>query len=31
MTEQKNGHDDNRQWFLRINGETVFGLSRRRG
>ncbi|MDD3583733.1 MAG: hypothetical protein PHG74_06925 [Kiritimatiellae bacterium] len=25
MTEQKNGHDDNRQWFLRINGETVFG------
>ncbi|HRR34459.1 MAG TPA: hypothetical protein P5026_10195 [Kiritimatiellia bacterium] len=25
MTEQQNGHDDNRQWFLRINGETVFG------
>ncbi len=25
MTEQQNEHDDNRQWFLRINGETVFG------
>ena len=25
MAGQKNGDDDNRQWFLRINGETVFG------
>ena len=25
MAEQQNGNDDNRQWFLRINGETVFG------
>ena len=25
MAEQQNGDGDNRQWFLRINGETVFG------
>ncbi|MDR2850276.1 MAG: hypothetical protein LBW77_07040 [Verrucomicrobiota bacterium] len=25
MTEQQNGNDEQRQWFLRINGETVFG------
>jgi hypothetical protein len=25
MTEQPKSKDDNRQWFLRINGETVFG------
>jgi hypothetical protein len=25
MAELQNGKDDDRQWFLRINGETVFG------